>query len=117
MGVLPRAPGHASRADSQLYVGDGRKPVQGGPPVHAAGQGLRRGAAGVAGRHLCAVAKVDELHFDAVLHDAAEDDHIHLTPLDFPVPVHGLAIEPKRHGDEQRMWEILQQAGRARTPA
>jgi hypothetical protein len=27
---------------------------------------------------ICAVAKVDELHFDAVLHDAAEDDHIHL---------------------------------------
>jgi elongation factor G len=51
---------------------------------------------------------VDALHFDAVLHDAAEDDHIHLAPLDFPVPVHGLAIEPKRHGDEQRMWEILQ---------
>jgi elongation factor G len=55
----------------------------------------------------CAVAKVDEIHFDAVLHDAAEDDHIHLKPLDFPKPVHGLAIEPKRHGDEQRMWEIL----------
>ena len=60
----------------------------------------------------CAVAKVDEIHFDAVLHDAAEDDHIHLEPLDFPMPVHGLAIEPKRHGDEQRMWEILQQARR-----
>jgi elongation factor G len=56
---------------------------------------------------IVAVAKVDEIHFDAVLHDAAEDDHIHLKPLDFPVPVHGLAIEPKRHGDEQRMWEIL----------
>jgi elongation factor G len=42
-----------------------------------------------------------------VLHDAAEDDHIHLKPLNLPVPVHGLAIEPKRHGDEQRMWEIL----------
>ena len=63
---------------------------------------------------ICAVAKVDEMHFDAVLHDAAEDDHIHLKPLDFPVPVHGLAIEPKRRGDEQRMWEILQQAGRRR---
>ena len=24
------------------------------------------------------------------------------------MPVHGLAIEPKRRGDEQRMWEILQ---------
>jgi elongation factor G len=56
---------------------------------------------------LCAVAKVDELHFDAVLHDAAEDDHIHLKPLPFPVPVHGLAISPKRRGDEQRMWEIM----------
>jgi elongation factor G len=54
-----------------------------------------------------AVAKVDDIHFDAVLHDAAEDDHIHLKALDFPKPVHGLAIEPKRHGDEQRMWEIL----------
>ena len=56
---------------------------------------------------ICAVAKIDELHFDAVLHDAAEDDHIHLKPLTLPVPVHGLAIEPRRHGDEQRMWEIL----------
>jgi elongation factor G len=54
-----------------------------------------------------AVAKVDDIHFDAVLHDAAEDDHIHLKALDFPKPVHGLAIEPKRHGDEQRMWEIM----------
>ena len=56
---------------------------------------------------IVAVAKVDEIHYDAVLHDAAEDDHIHLKPLNLPVPVHGLAIEPKRHGDEQRMWEIL----------
>ncbi|MEO7853019.1 MAG: elongation factor G, partial [Rubrivivax sp.] len=55
----------------------------------------------------CAIAKVEELHFDAVLHDAAEDEHIHLKPLDFPLPVHGLAIGPKRHGDEQRLWEIL----------
>ena len=57
---------------------------------------------------ICAVAKIDEMHFDAVLHDAAEDDRLHLAPLPFPVPVHGLAIEPKRRGDEQRMWEILQ---------
>jgi len=48
------------------------------------------------------------MHFDAVLHDATEDDHLHLKPLPFPVPVHGLAIEPKRRGDEQRMWEVLQ---------
>jgi hypothetical protein len=30
------------------------------------------------------------------------------------VPVHGLAIEPKRRGDEQRLHDILQQAGERR---
>jgi elongation factor G len=56
---------------------------------------------------ICAIAKVEELSFDAVLHDAADDDHIHLKPLEFPVPVHGLAIEPKRRGDEQRLHDNL----------
>ena len=65
-----------------------------------------RGAEAVPG-DICAIAKVDEIHFDAVLHDSHEDDHIHLKPLDFPAPVHGLAIEPKRRGDEQRLRDIL----------
>ncbi|MCU0855227.1 MAG: hypothetical protein MUF63_10065 [Rhodobacteraceae bacterium] len=56
---------------------------------------------------IAAVAKVDDIHFDAVLHDAAEDDHIHLKPLDFPKPVHGIAVEARKRGDEQKMWEIL----------
>jgi elongation factor G len=47
-----------------------------------------------AGRHRRGGQGGRDLHFDAVLHDAAEDDHIHLKPLDFPVPVHGLAIGP-----------------------
>jgi elongation factor G len=54
-----------------------------------------------------AVAKIDEIVYDAVLHDAAEDDHIHLKPLPFPVPVHGLALKPRRHGDDQRLAEVL----------
>ena len=56
---------------------------------------------------ICAVAKLDELHPDAVLHDAAEDEHIHLAPLTVPTPVHGLAIAPGRPGDEQRLWDSL----------
>ena len=92
---------------SQLYIGDVRKPfkvghlllLQGKTPVEVASAGPG---------DLCGVAKVDEIEFDAVLHDAAEDARIHLKPLAFPVPVHGVAITPKRRGDEQRMWEILQ---------
>jgi len=90
----------------QLYVGDGRKPFKVNHLYLLQGKNhveVQRALPG----DLCAIAKVDELHFDAVLHDAAEDDHIHLKPLPFPVPVHGLAIAPKRRGDEQRLWEIL----------
>jgi elongation factor G len=87
-------------------VGDGRKPFKVGHLFMLQGKDHVEVPQALPG-DIVAVAKVDEIHFDAVLHDAAEDDHIHLKPLDFPVPVHGLAIEPKRHGDEQRMWEIL----------
>ncbi len=106
MGVFRIHQGIVTR-DSQLYIGDGRKPFKVGHLFVLQGKEHVEVARGVPG-DLCAVAKVDEMHFDAVLHDAAEDDHIHLKPLDFPVPVHGLAIEPKRRGDEQRMWDILQ---------
>ena len=92
--------------DSQLYVGDGRKPFKVGHLFMLQGRDHIEVSRALPG-DIVAVAKVDEMHFDAVLHDAAEDDHLHLKPLDFPVPVHGLAIEPKRRGDEQRMWEIL----------
>ncbi|MEP7296584.1 MAG: elongation factor G [Burkholderiales bacterium] len=106
MGVFRIHQGTVTR-DSQLYIGDGRKPFKVGHLFMLQGKEHVEVPRGVPG-DICAVAKVDEMHFDAVLHDAAEDDHLHLLPLPFPVPVHGVAIEPKRRGDEQRMWEILQ---------
>jgi len=92
--------------DSQLYIGDGRKPFKVGHLFMLQGKDLVEVPQALPG-DICAVAKVDDIAFDVVLHDAAEDDHIHLKPLPFPMPVHGLAIRPRRHGDEQRMWEIL----------
>ncbi len=105
MGIFRIHQGTVTR-DSQLYIGDARKPFKVGHLFMLHGKDHVEVPRGVPG-DLCAVAKIDDLHFDAVLHDAAEDDHIHLAPLDFPVPVHGLAIEPKRRGDEQRLWEIV----------
>ncbi|MEW6704676.1 MAG: elongation factor G [Pseudomonadota bacterium] len=106
MGIFRVHQGTVTK-DSQLYVGDGRKPFKAGHLFMLQGKDHVEVPKALPG-DIVAVAKVEELHYDAVLHDAAEDDHIHLKPLEFPVPVHGLAIEPKRHGDEQRMWEILQ---------
>jgi elongation factor G len=105
MGLFRVHQGTVTR-DSVLYIGDGRKPFKVGHLFMVQGKEhieIQRAVPG----DIVAVAKVDDIHFDAVLHDAAEDDHIHLKPLPFPIPVHGLAIEPKRRGDEQRMWEIL----------
>jgi elongation factor G len=106
MGIFRIHQGTVTK-DSQLYIGDGRKPFKVGHLFMLRGKDHIEVPRGMPG-DICAVAKVDEMHFDAVLHDAAEDDRLHLKPLEFPVPVHGLAIEPKRRGDEQRMWEILQ---------
>jgi elongation factor G len=105
MGIFRVHQGTVTK-DSQLYIGDARKPFKVGHLFMLQGKEHVEVPRAVPG-DIVAVAKVDEIHYDAVLHDAAEDDHIHLKPLNLPVPVHGLAIEPKRHGDEQRMWEIL----------
>lgn len=105
MGIFRVHQGTVTR-DSLLYIGDGRKPFKVGHLFMLQGKDHVEVAQAVPG-DIAAVAKIDEMHYDAVLHDAAEDDHIHLKPLNLPVPVHGVAIEPKRHGDEQRMWEIL----------
>jgi elongation factor G len=105
MGVFRVHQGTVTR-DSLLYIGDGRKPFKVGHLFMLQGKDHVEVPTALPG-DIVAVAKVDEIRFDAVLHDAAEDDHIHLAPLPFPKPVHGLAIAPKRHGDEQRMWEIL----------
>jgi elongation factor G len=105
MGIFRVHQGTVTK-DSLLYIGDGRKPFKVGHLFMLQGKEHVEVQRAVPG-DIVAVAKVDEIAYDAVLHDAAEDDHIHLKPLNLPVPVHGLAIEPKRHGDEQRMWEIL----------
>lgn len=105
MGILRVHQGTMTR-DSVLYLGESRKPCKVGHLFMLQGKEHTEIAQALPG-DIVAVAKIDELRFDTVLHDALEDDRIHLAPLPFPVPVHGLAIEPKRHGDEQRMWEIL----------
>jgi elongation factor G len=93
--------------DSQLYIGDGRKPFKVGHLFMVRGKDLVEVPEGVPG-DICAVAKVDDIQFDSVLHDSHDEDHIHLRPLEFPDPIFGLAIEPTKRGDEQRLWDVLE---------
>lgn len=89
-----------------LFVGHGRRPVRVGHLLALQGKTQTPLDKALPG-DLCAVAKLEELHPDAVLHDAAEDEHLHLAPLRMPTPVHALAIAPVRHGDEQRLWDLM----------
>lgn len=93
--------------DRQLYVGDGRKPFKPAHLVKLLGGRQTEVDAAIPG-DICAVAKIDELHFDAVLHDSHDEDYLHLRPLQFPVPVFGLAVSATRRGDEQRLATALQ---------
>jgi elongation factor G len=53
------------------------------------------------------VAKIDEIHPDAILHDSHDEDYLHLLPSRYPLPVAGLAIHAKTRQDEQRLAEAL----------
>jgi elongation factor G len=92
--------------NTQLFIGEARKPFKVSHLYRLQGKNHVEVHEALPG-DICAVAKIDDLHFDAVLHDSQEDSHIHLEPLDFPQPVFGLALEATRHGDEQKLADVL----------
>lgn len=94
------------RKDGQLFIGDGKRPFKIAHLYQLQGKDYVEVNELVPG-DIGAVAKVDEIEFDAVLHDSHDEDNIHLRPLEFPRPMQGLAVETKRKGDEQRLFDIL----------
>jgi elongation factor G len=89
------------RAKSELLIDDHKKPIRMGHlyvlqgkehvEVDALGPGM-----------IGAVAKIEEVKFNGVLHDSHDLDSVHLDPLPLPRPMFGLAIELKNHADETK---------------
>jgi len=94
------------RRDSQLYIDDGRKPFKVGHLFRLKGKEHVEVDRAIPG-DIAAVAKVDDIHFDAVLHDSHDEDDIALRPLEFPRPMFGLAIEAATRGQEQKLATAL----------
>ncbi|HUM91340.1 MAG TPA: elongation factor G [Candidatus Competibacter sp.] len=92
--------------DSQLYIGDSRKPFKVSHLFHVHGKEHPEVATGIPG-DLCAVAKVDEIHRDVVLHDSHDEDLVHLRSSRFPTPLFGLAIRAATRGDEQKLSDTV----------
>ncbi len=92
--------------DTQLFVGDSKKAFKVAHPMLLQGKDMVEVPQLVPG-DIGAVAKVEEILFDCVLHDSHEEDLVRMKPLDFPKPMFGWAVEPKRRGDEGRISEVM----------
>jgi elongation factor G len=94
------------RKDSQLFIDDGKKPFKVGHLLRLQGKDHIEIERAIPG-DLAAVAKVDDIHFDAVLHDDHGGDTIRLAPLPYPLSMFGLAVEPAHRGQDQKLASAL----------
>ena len=94
---------------NQLYVGDARKPIKVNQLLKLNGNTHSKIEKGVPG-DICAIPRVDEVHYNAVLHDSHDEDHFHLKSIGLPRPMYGLAIKPPRDADAQKTSDVLHTA-------
>jgi elongation factor G len=92
--------------NSQVFIGHNKKPIKLGHVFHLQGKEHREATEIITG-DIGAVAKLEDIHTNDVLHDDHSLDSVHLKPLRFPTPMYGLAITPKARGDEQKMSGAL----------
>jgi elongation factor G len=87
---------------SQVFIGHNKKPIKLGHVFHVQGKEHKEASEIITG-DIGAVAKIEDIHTNDVLHDDHALDSVHLKPLRFPTPMYGLAISPKARGDEQKI--------------
>jgi elongation factor G len=90
----------------QLFIGESRKPIKAGHLYRLRGKQQTEVQEALPG-DICAIAKIDEIQFDQVLHDSPEDAQVHARPLELPTSVFGLAVQPRKRGDEQKVSDVL----------
>jgi len=94
------------KAGNQLYVGDARKPFKATQLLKVNGENHDKIEVAVPG-DICALPRLDEAHYDAVLHDSHDEDHFHLKPVRLPRPMFGLAIRAQDDKDAQKVSDAL----------
>jgi elongation factor G len=92
--------------NSQVFIGHNKKAIKLGHVSSLQGKEHRESDAIIAG-DIGAVAKIEEIHVNDVLHDDHVLDSVHLKPLTYPTPMYGLAVTPQARGDEQKISGAL----------
>ncbi len=94
------------KPDSQPKLDDGRKPIRVGHLFKVQGKTHSEMPEIVAG-DIGALAKIDDIHQDSVLHDGTIGAHLHLRRLPLPRPMFALAIEGTNKNAETKLGEAL----------
>ncbi|MCA9293294.1 MAG: elongation factor G [Phycisphaerales bacterium] len=94
------------KAGDSVRIGDERKPVRIAHPQKAFGKEMKEVHEAIAG-DIIAIGKVDELHFDSVIHNDESLASLHFDSVPMPRPMYGLALEAKTRGDEAKISTAL----------
>ncbi|HLL87990.1 MAG TPA: elongation factor G, partial [Tepidisphaeraceae bacterium] len=91
---------------SQVFIGHSKKAVKLGHVFHLQGKEHREVNEIIAG-DVGAVAKIEDIHANDVLHDDHALDSVHHRAIAYPTPMFGLAVTPKNRGDETKLSAAL----------
>ncbi|MEM1165438.1 MAG: elongation factor G [Planctomycetota bacterium] len=89
-----------------LYIGEGKKPARVAHIHKLQGKEHYEVDSAIPG-DIIALAKIDDLKANDVLHSSHDLDHVAFTPLPLPRPMFGLAVTAKSRNDETKMGESL----------
>lgn len=87
---------------TQVFVGSAKKAIKLGHLLQIQGKEHKEVPEVIAG-DIAAVAKIEDIHVNDVLHDDQALGEVRLAPIMYPTPMFGLAITPKTRGDEGKM--------------
>jgi elongation factor G len=91
---------------SQVIVGHSKKPIKLGHVFQLQGKTHNEVNEIIAG-DIGAVAKIEEIHPNDILHDDHALDAVHHRHEKYPNPMYSLAVTPKARGDEAKLATLL----------
>ncbi len=95
------------RSRSELFIDDRQKVLRIGHVIRLQGKDHKESDV-IGPGDIGAVSKIEEIHFDGVLHDDATPNNPPLLlPLDLPRPMYSLAVEVKSHADETKFSNAM----------
>jgi elongation factor G len=91
---------------ASMFLNDAKKPVKLAHLYKIFGKDTREVSKALPG-DIIALAKIDELHFNGVLHGTHGLDSLRARPVPMPKPMYGLAVEAKSRNDEAKIGAAL----------